>query len=341
MRIEYKNFILMEVTMKQNWIETVLLHFHLGTLLKAPCAITGGITNQLYQLTTTTGQYAIKIMNPTKLKEDPDIIKKLEISETIATKARLNGVNAICAISFDQHYVNENDGIYFLIYPWCDGTILTSKEITPTHLKLIAKQQATLHKIKVTTSYDLKEMSKIDYSYYYNLVKFKEEPWALFFKKNFMRLQEIYEITFQNYQHLSKQVSYVHKDLNRKNILWQNETPYIIDWETATISNPSLDFFNSAWFLTEDIKKDKYKVFTKEYLTIMNLEDPIEVSIYSAIIEECKWLEFSLKRALGLYSSENSKIELGKASIESSLTEIINYFDKIPFMIQYLKEVSL
>jgi len=88
--------------------------------------------------------------------------------------------------------------------------------------------------------------------------------------------------------------------------------------------------------LTEDIKKDKYETFTKEYLSIMNLDDDLEVAINSAIIEECEWLEFSLKRALKFYSNDTNEIKIGKDSIESSLKEIIDYYEKIPLMIEYL-----
>ena len=59
----------------------------------------------------------------------------------------------------------------------------------------------------------------------------------------------------------------------------------------------------------------------------MNLDDDINYSSYAAIIEECNWLEFSLKRALSIITNNKDEIELGKNSIKSSLTEILNYYD--------------
>jgi hypothetical protein len=123
--------------------------------------------------------------------------------------------------------------------------------------------------------------------------------------------------------------------------MWDdNNTPHIIDWETATIGNPSLDFFNSAWFLSADVDYDKYYTFAKSYFSIMKLEDDTAVATYSAIIDECNWLEFSLKRALAIHSNNVDEIELGKNSIKSSLTEIINYYEKVPLMLEIIEKLN-
>ncbi len=120
--------------------------------------------------------------------------------------------------------------------------------------------------------------------------------------------------------------------------MWNNSTPYIIDWETATIGNSSIDFFNSAWFLTADADEEKYKAFANSYFETNKFKDNINISAYSAIIEECNWLEFSLKRALAIESNDINEIDLGKNSINDSLTEIINYYNKIPMMLKYCED---
>ena len=135
------------------------------------------------------------------------------------------------------------------------------------------------------------------------------------------------------------QKSYVHKDLNRKNIIWDKDTPYIIDFETATVGNPDLDFFNSAWFLSSDVEECKYYAFCKTYFSKRKVNN-INLSIYAAIIDECNWLEFSLKRALKIQSDDKYEIELGRDSIESSLTEIINYYEKIPLMLKIIENIN-
>ena len=72
----------------------------------------------------------------------------------------------------------------------------------------------------------------------------------------------------------------------------------------------------------------------------MKLDDDINISAYASIIEECNWLEFSLKRALSIHSTNKDEIELGKDSIIGSLTEILNYYDKIPLMIDIINKIN-
>ena len=72
----------------------------------------------------------------------------------------------------------------------------------------------------------------------------------------------------------------------------------------------------------------------------MKLEDSINISTYASIIEECNWLEFSLKRALSMHSNDIEEIKLGKNSINGSLTEILNYYDKIPLMIEIINKIN-
>lgn len=68
------------------------------------------------------------------------------------------------------------------------------------------------------------------------------------------------------------------------------------------------------------------------------LDDDINIVSYAAIIDECNWLEFSLKRAIGIQSKDESEINLGKNSVVPSLTEILNYYNKIPLMIKICKQ---
>lgn len=318
--------------MNKDYIKEIFKKYDLGIIKDTPIIITGGITNSLYKVITNKGSYAIKIIS----KNEDNIIKKIEFSENISNIAKENSINSVVALKLNNKYVNKYEDIYFLIYEWCEGKVLLSKEITLEHIKNIAISLATLHKIEVKDKFEVIKYEKINYNYYYELLKNNNEKWALFFKDNFKKLITIYDTVYDNYTKLSKQLSYVHKDLNRKNIIWNGFIPNIIDWETSTIGNPSLDFFNSAWFLTNDIEEEKYKVFTKKYLSNMNLSDNLEVAIKSSIIYECEWLEFSLKRALEINSNNLEEINLGKDSIESSLTEIMNYYDKIPLMIKYL-----
>ena len=293
--------------------------------------INEGLTNKLYKIITTSGSYVIKVLN------NKNLINQIEKSEEIANIAKENGINSICALKFNGKYIQKYNGDYLLIYKYCNGRILTTKELTLNHVGKLANILGTLHSIKVTDSIETIKYNKIDYRKYYELLKNNNEEWSLLFRKKIDELCELYNNVYDNYLKLSNQLSYVHKDFNRRNVLWENDIPYIIDWETATIGNPSIDFFNSAWFLTADVDIDKYTVFCTEYFKKNKLIDDVNIAVYASIIEECTWLEFSLKR---LQSNNIDEVNLGKSSISGSLTEILNYYNKIPLMISIIEKIS-
>ena len=319
-------------------IDKICEELNLGSLISTEMLF-GGETNIVYKVKTTIGEYVIKLINSDRVKHNKKLISNIEKSEIIAVEALKNGVNAICAIKFKNKYVQCFNKQYFLVFKYFDGKVLLSREIKLKHVKKLAIELAKLHSIKVKKRKINFKYKKIDYKKYYNLLENTNEEWVLFFKENFNDLYNIYELVFNNYKKLSNQTVCIHNDYNRKNILWKNDIPYIIDWETASFGNPSIDFFLSAWFLTDDVDEKKYRIFVKTYFSMFKLKDNVHISIYAAIVEECNWLCFSLERALGLYSKSESEITLGKNAIVPSLTEIINYYRKIPVMIKITEEI--
>ena len=297
--------------------EKICNNLSLGNIIENAEKINGGITNQMYKIQTTKGKFAVKIINKHRIQKNKNILKNIEFSEQIATIANLNNINSIPAIRFNNKYVQNIDDEYILVYKWYDGKILLTKEIDIEKVKIIANMLAKLHKIVPKSDIKSEKYTKINYNIYYQKLKNTNDYWSRNFIEKFNILNEIYDKVYYNYNKLSDEKSYIHKDLNRKNIMWSSSTPYIIDWETATIGNPSIDFFNSAWFLTADADEEKYKAFANSYFETN---------------------KFSLKRALAIESNDINEIDLGKNSINDSLTEIINYYNKIPMMLKYCED---
>lgn len=315
-------------------ITKVCWMYNLGELINVSGCQKGGITNKVYKFITTTGSYIIKILYSNKIEE-------IETSEEITSIAINNDVNAIGAIKCNDKYINTVENIYFLVYPYFDGKILLTRELSLDHVRKLARELSKLHSINCNVEKSRVIYPKINYLKYYELTKNSNEECYKLFNWNIDNLTKLYDKVYNSYLNLSNQISYIHRDFNRKNILWQDIDNFkIIDFETATIGNPSIDFFNSAWFLTNDIQKDKFKVFTEEYFKNMKLLDNYQIGVYAALIEECNWLEFSLKRALNIISCTNEEIQLGKDSIENSLTEILNYNKKIELILKLLKEID-
>lgn len=309
----------------------VLQLYNLGNIIKDKTKLSGGITNQVYKIDTDKESYIVKILTTKD-------INRYEISENISSVAHNNGIESLCAIKLNDKYVTNINGLNICVYPYFDGKVLLTKELTLEHVRLLANSLSRLHAIKIENKIDVIKYEKHDLKYLYSKLSNKE-CFKLFID-NYNKISNIYDKVYDSYIRLSNNYSYVHRDFNRKNVLWNSMNYKIIDWETSTIGNPSIDFFNSAWFLTNDIEEDKFNTFVKEYLKNNKLYDDYNLSVYAALIEECNWLVFSIKRALRINTNDEYEIKMGQDSINSSVTEILNYYSKIDLMLKLLDNIK-
>lgn len=322
--------------MDNNLIKYISNYLKLGKLLNMPEILPGGLTNKNYMIKTQKGAYVIKILNKSNL----DKLKLIEFSENISSLACESGIHSFPALKYNNKYVQCYNGEYFLIYEYFNGRVILSKEIDEHKCRILASELAKIHKLDsnkieiIESETDNIYNKRIDFSFYKEKLNAMEKEWTKDFIDNYLKIMKIYDKVYNCYQMLSNQKSLTHKDLNRKNILWNENEFVIIDWENARYSNPSLDFFNTAWFLTDDVEENKYMAFAEEYFKNYRFDDYIDIAVYAALIDEILWLEFSLKRALGNISSNIEEIEIGKTQIKPTIKEIINYYEKTELMIK-------
>ncbi len=68
----------------QTLFEKISIQVKLGQLLTEPTALSGGLLHQMYRLQTTTGTYAVKLLNPSILSR-PAARQNFIDSERIVT----------------------------------------------------------------------------------------------------------------------------------------------------------------------------------------------------------------------------------------------------------------
>ena len=328
------------IKISQDFIEYILKQYNLGKLLQEPKKLAGGLTNQSYKIVTKQGAFVVKILN----NANKNKLDEIEFTEKINELAYKNGIKSLPAIKLNNTFIQQYEDVHFIIYPYFDGMVILSKEIDLDKCGRLARELAKIHsldtsKIEIPNTKQIYD-DKIDFKFYYDKTKDMDEEWANAFKDKYKIISNIYEKSYDAYKKLSRQKTFTHKDLNRLNVLWKDNDFVIIDWENAAFSNPSIDFFSTAWFLTDDVKEDKYKVFAREYFKTFKFKDSVETAVYAGMVDEIIWLEFNLKRSLGVISKDKEEIKLGKTQIITPMTEIMNYYSKIGKMIEILKNNS-
>lgn len=318
---------------------TICKRLNLGKIIDV-VQVNGGKTNKVYKVITEQGQYAIKIISKSNIEKNSMLLANIEISEYISNIAKANGVNAIAAKRYEGNYIQKIDNQYLLVFDWYDGNMPYNSEISQQDVKNLAHELALLHKIDPVRNVKPRLNEEIDFKKYVSLLLQVNEEWSREIIEKFQYLEICYNRSWESYKKLSKQCSYIHGDLNSKNILIDDDRVWLLDWETAKVGNPSLDFFYTSWFGIGDYKTDNYYTFVREYLSSNNLIDDPSIAAYATLTEEFAWLELCIKRGLKLQSDDKNEIKIGQDSAVRSLNRILNCYDRIPEMLKIVNKVK-
>ena len=311
-------------------IEELVSKCDLGILIEKPERVYGGLLNRMYKIVTNKGTYAIKLLNPEVMKR-PDAKQNHIIAEAAANIAKEQGIRCLPAILFNGKAVQEISGYYFLIYEWFNGKAIEDKEITINKVKKVAKELAKLHQVdfgdlinSCSLHYNLNEVNWNNY-----IDKIDNNDVKECFKANIDKLYELDKKSIESLKRISENVLISHRDLDLKNVLWdENNEPVIIDWESTSLINPAMELIDTAWNWSGGQKFfdiDKFKVFINTYKDnggiIKNLNDAIEADFKAKF----GWLEYNLKRATGMECHDEEEKKLGEAEVIRTIEEINKY----------------
>jgi len=313
-------------------ISELLIKFDLGSLLKSPKKIEGGLLNKIFKVSTIRGNFALKLLNPEVIKRK-DGLKNILFTEKVSNIAKLSGIKCIPAKEINNKLINSIKGNYFLIFDWFDGKAINEEELTEDKIKKISKELCLLHKIdfsEVEKECDIfYELNEIDFDYYlskiknkniYNTVKEIKNKFSALDKESINSLKLL-----QNKQVIS------HRDLDLPNVLWDNEdNPVIIDWETSGWVNPTLEVIDTAWNWAggkDYFDKNKYKTFLNTYVKEGGNLDDYEIAFKADYKAKLRWFEYNLKRITIFDGLDEEEIILGEKEVLRSADEIIK-FDK-------------
>ena len=125
-----------------------------------------------------------------------------------------------------------------------------------------------------------------------------------------------------------------HRDLDPKNVMWKNDAPYIIDWEAAGYVNPYQELIEvlNYWISDEMGKYDKAKF---DALMQAYTENKNIYNVHWDVILSCSfdgmlgWLEYNLKRALGMEGTGKNNQQEGIQQTIGTISDLKKYENQI------------
>lgn len=303
----------------------------LGQLICAPQVLSGGLLHQVFSIHSTTGKYAVKALNP-QIMLRPTARQNYVDAENI-TALTAQTLPALPAKIFQGQALQEIGGQYYLIFDWSDKKPIKQEEITTSHCHKIGSILAHLHNtdfatLQLAPPTPPKNIS-IDWHAYLQKGGEMNAPWVTTMQESILELNEWQEeYLIANQQPQVDTIS--HRDLDPKNTLWGNDEPLLIDWEAAGFINATQDLLETALYWSKNtqgkINFHKLSTFIHAYQQISpktNIDWTTALKI--GLSGQLDWLEYNLKRSLGIECVSIEEKELGSEQVILSIKNLKQY----------------
>ena len=294
--------------------------------------VSGGLMHKMFKVQTSTGTYAIKYLNPEIMKRPAAMenYKKAEVLERILED---NQIPIVPALTFDGRKMIELDGGYYYIFRWQEGHITNWDSISSEQCYKAGEILGNIHRIdSQNIEAEEIELSAIDYKDYLDSAKKMNNNIATVLEDNLELLENSQEKLNEARRRLPSIRAICDDDMDPKNIMWDDGKAYVIDLECLDYGNPVSSCFNLSlqWSGTvnERFEKENIAAFYKGYLKTYDNGFRSYDELFGIAYTWVEWLEYNMRRALGLESKEEAEIKLG---VEETIKTInrIRYLNSI------------
>lgn len=320
-------------------IEKFCKQYNLGEVIKIT-KLTGGLMHKMFKVETTTGTYAVKVLNP-EVMSRTEAYDNFVISEKIANLANNNGIPVSSAKIINGNFITKLDDSYYMVFDFIKGRTLTDREITITHCEKIGEVLASIHSIDYTSLGlipDIVAYKRLyDWESYINNPNFNSMSYRELLLANYKKFNSILKRANERFNETNTTQTICHRDMDPKNVMWVGDNPIVIDWESASLANPHRELVEYAlsWsgFLTNNFDEAKFIAVIKGYTKTKSIKRIEWFSVICGnLVGRFGWLKYNLERSLGIISNDPEEMKLAEIEVTKTINEINRYLDLIGTM---------
>lgn len=324
-------------------IEKLIKKFNLADKVESITQIHGGLSNRMYKVVTDKSNYAIKKLNKS-LMQSEESFERILFAEEVSKIAQENDILVERALMLDGNIIHQIDNDYYMIFNWNKGHHIKPEDVNEQICIKIGKLLADIHNIDFSNTSIKKEKNieirTINWDYYIEIAKSERKFYSEELEKNKDILYELNKKINEALEYSKDNLIISHRDLIKKNILWNDNIPTIIDWEASGYINPTVELVQLCWnWANGDVGAfdfEKFQIIIKEYLKYVKnyKKEDMEKLIYANFWEAIEWLEYNLKRSLCIENSYR------KEEIELAEKEICYLNDEIKYAMLQIESVA-
>lgn len=319
-------------------INDLMKQLNLGNATTEPTPVSGGLLHAMYCVTTTKSIFAVKVLNPEIMKR-PEALKNTILSERIAS-ALAGDVQLVAAMDLAGKQVHEVQGQYYMVFPWVEGASVFPPEITEKHCQALGDVLGKIHAANVCVEGVASEEEAVtmyvweEYLRQAEAKSMQQTVWFAAYKEALKDVIQLNKSACEAQLELVNKQVISHRDLDPKNVMWQGEKPFVIDWEAAGYVNPYQELLEVINYWTDDgkggLRKGHLEVLLQAYRKHMSLQgvdwEPVFAGSFSGMLG---WLEYNVKRALGIEVSGEEDARAGEEQVIGTITELYAYKRKL------------
>jgi len=327
------------------WMTSLCNHYDIGELLGQPSPVSGGLLHRMWKLSTTTGHFALKILNP-EIMSRAGVLSNYLLSERIAVAAATAGIPVVLAKTVNQNIINQVAGVNVMLFDWIEGVVITPADCRKEHASMIGALLYKIHNLNFEEQHS-PLWSSLGQEHWRELIDEglrTATPWAKQADAGFDDLLA-WNVRYQLASHILKHNQcFSHRDLNPKNVVWQDgRLPHIIDWEAAGSTNPIMELLDAAlsWsgIDTGLVNKEIFMTMIGSYQTTGGTElTQVKEAFYGRMGSMLEWLEYNMRRSLRKDIFGESEQQLGNEQVLLTLSSLKEMSDHIEVWMEWIEE---
>ncbi len=278
--------------------------FSVGIPVDDLLPVHGGLVHRMWKLRTAKGSFAIKQLSHERM--DAKVRDRYRGSQQIAAAFAASGLPAVAALDAVSEPLREVAGSWFLAFPWIDGAWAHHSRLTVDQARTVGGLIAQMHlrDLEHPAPHPANWRS-IPAEQWRSLAgRSAGQPWAAHLSEQLPELIEMSDEYRVAADALSDGPTVIgHRDLDLKNVLWDDRGPWLIDWDSAGRVHPLVELVTAAidWsgFAGARTDRDLFVAVLDGYREHRPFGPDEAARALPAADVYLRWLEFNIRRALG------------------------------------------